>query len=361
MRKPILVLLLSLLCTNLYAQHLQTQFSKAEYLELLKINARQNDSSYYNKLPAPEKFIFNYRSPVVGLDNRWDLWISKDSIAVISIRGTTQNSVSWLANFYAAMVPAKGSLTFSKDKLFNYNLCSDSNAAIHIGWLISTAFLSETIVPKIDSCYQSGIKEFIIMGHSQGGAIAYLVTAYLYNLRSSGTISKNIRFKTYCSAGPKPGNLAFAYYYESITRKEGAYNIVNAADWVPETPISIQTATDFNPTNPFTNAKKSLKKQKFPANLVLNYAYKKLTKPTSQAQKNYEKYLGNTASTFVRKHIPGYVEPMYYRSNHYVRTGNFIVLYPNNEYYKLFPNSQERVFVHHLFEPYLYLTNLLQE
>jgi hypothetical protein len=35
----------------------------------------------------------------MGLKYRWDLWISKDSIAVISVRGTTLDPVSWLANF----------------------------------------------------------------------------------------------------------------------------------------------------------------------------------------------------------------------------------------------------------------------
>jgi len=50
-----------------------------------------------------------------------------------------------------------------------------------VGWLLSTAYLSKDILPKIDSMYKSGIKDFILMGHSQGGAINFLLTAHLYS------------------------------------------------------------------------------------------------------------------------------------------------------------------------------------
>jgi predicted esterase len=54
-------------------------------------------------------------------------------------------------------------------------------------------------------------KESYIMGHSQGGAIAYLLTAHLLSLQKENKIPSEIVFKTYCSAAPKPGNLHFAY------------------------------------------------------------------------------------------------------------------------------------------------------
>jgi hypothetical protein len=49
-------------------------------------------------------------------------------------------------------------------------------------------------------------------------AISYLLTAYLYHLQKSGRLQADIRFKTYASAGPKPGNLYFAYQYEAMTK-----------------------------------------------------------------------------------------------------------------------------------------------
>ncbi len=69
------------------------------------------------------------------------------------------------------MVPAQGELKLSNDFTFKYHLAENPRAAVHVGWLIGVAYLAKDILPKIDSCYKKGIKEFIIMGHSQGGAL----------------------------------------------------------------------------------------------------------------------------------------------------------------------------------------------
>lgn len=352
-------LFLLLFSTAAYPQSLKPGFDKAEYIEMLRLSARVADSGYTAKIPAPQRFHFVYRSPVVGLKNSWDLWADQHSVAVISIRGTTQEAVSWLANFYAAMVPAKGAIQVADTGKFNYELATDPRAAVHVGWLVSLAFLAPDIVLKIDSCYKAGIKEFIIMGHSQGGGIGFLLTAYLYHLQMKGELYPDIRFKTYCSAGPKPGNLYFAYEYEAMTQNGWAYNVVNQADWVPEVPLSVQTVHDFNQTNPFTNAKALLKKQPFPKDLLLRYAYNRLDKPSRRAQRNYQKYLGKMASKMVKKNLPGFQSPEYFASSNYVRTGNTIVLPTDEAYYQLFPNSQTNIFIHHLHPPYLYLAEKL--
>ncbi|MPR35894.1 META domain-containing protein [Cytophagaceae bacterium SJW1-29] len=344
------------------AQYLQPGFDKVEYIELLKVSAAFGDSAYVATFPKPERYDFVYRSPVVGLDNRWDLWVAKDKTrptAVVSLRGTTANSVSWLGNFYAAMVPAKGELTLGEKDTFPYELATNPAAAVHVGWLVSMAILSRDIRPKLDSCYRTGIHDFILMGHSQGGAINYLLTAYLYNLQKKGELPADLRFKTYCSAGPKPGNLYFAYDYEAATQAGWAYNVVNSADWVPEVPLSIQTLDDFNVTNPFVGAKGIIKKQKFPNRVALKYVYNRLSKPSRRAQKNYQKYLGNIASGLVQKNIAGYTPSEYYNSNNYVRTGNTIVLLADADYYQKFPDSAEKVFTHHFHPPYLYLAQKL--
>ena len=346
----------------LAAQVLQPGFDKAEYLEMLKLSAAFGDSGYVAAFPQPERYDFVYRSPVVGLDNRWDLWVNKDKTnpsAVVSLRGTTANSVSWLGNFYAAMVPAKGELDLGENNKFPYELAQKPTAAVHVGWLVSMAILAKDIRPKLDSCYRSGIKDMIIMGHSQGGAIAYLLTAYLYNLQRKGEFPPDVRFKTYCSAAPKPGNLYFAYEYEAATQAGWAYNVVNSADWVPEVPLSIQTLDDFNVTNPFVGAKGIIKKQKFPKRVALKYVYNRLSKPSRRAQKNYQKYLGNIASGLVQKNIEGYTPSDYVNTNNYVRTGNMIVLLADEEYYQKFPDSPEKVFAHHFHPPYLYLAQKL--
>ncbi len=147
-----------------------------------------------------------------------------------------------------------------------------------------------------------------------------------------------------------------------MTQQGWSYNVVNAADWVPEVPISIQTLDDFNPSNPFIHAKGIIKKQKFPVNLAMKYMYNQLSKPPSKAQKRYQKYLGSMTSKTVQKILPGFIPPAYYPSSHYVRTGNMIVLVPGEDYFKLYPESQspDNMFPHHLHPQYMYLAEQLK-
>jgi len=344
---------------SLSGQHLKPGFDKSECIEMLKIGAKFGDSAYQRKIPDPQEYKKLYRSPVMGLDNCWDLWTNDNGIAVISIRGTTSKAESWLANFYAAMVPAKGELHLSDSFDFKYALASNPRAAIHIGWLVCTAYLSRDILPKIDSLYKSGTREFIITGHSQGGALSFLVTSWLYSLQKQNRLAPDIRFKTYCMAGPKPGNLYYAYDYEAMTQYGWAYNVVNSADWVPEAMFTIQTVDDFNNTNPFVNAKKVFDKQSFPKNLVLKHFYNQLDKPTRNAEYRFQQCLGNFLEKYVKKFLPGFIPPQYYNSMDYVRVGNTIVLLADEDYYKLFPDSQTNAFAHHLQPNYLYLAERL--
>lgn len=354
------LILLLFFASKLIAQPLKPGFDKEEYKQMMLISARTTASeNYYRNFPEPQNFKMIYQSKPIGLDNLWDFWTNNSGQAVISIRGTTEKPESWLANFYAAMVPAKGELKLGNGDVFKYELATDPKAAVHVGWLLSTAFLSKEIVPMIQSSYSSGIKNFIIVGHSQGGGISYLLTSYLKSLQKNGVLPKDLQFKTYCSAAPKPGNLYYAYEYETQTQNGWAYNVVNAADWVPEVPMSIQTTQDFNTINPFNNARSIIKKQKFPANLVMKKVYNNLDKPTRKAQKNYQKYLGKLATKIIQKSIIGFEQPSFYQSNHYVRTGATIVLMPDSSYYSKFPNDSKILFPHHFHTQYLDLIEKL--
>lgn len=365
MNKRILLFVCLIACvyTDALAKYLKPGFDKDEYRQMMYISARTGAEkpTYYANLPEPD-YKRIYRSGTMGLDNLWDFWISNSGhTAVISLRGTTGKAESWLNNFYAAMIPAKGSLNLSKTDIFDYDLSADPKAAVHVGWLLSTAYLSRDILPKIDSTYRAGVKDIVIMGHSQGGAIAYLLTAYLYRLQDNGKLPADIRFKTYCSAGPKPGNLYFSYDYEEHTQEGWAYNVVNAADWVPETPMSIQTLHDYNTINPFKNAKKMIRKQPFLQRTILRYMFNKLDRPTRKAQRNYERYLGKKTAGMVQKSLKEYQSPAYFHSNDYVRTGAIVVLYPDADYYKLYPNTDDtQLFIHHFHQPYLYLLDKLK-
>lgn len=348
------------------AQQLKPGYDKMEFIEILKMDylIAIDTSEWKNPAKIPPldpKYKFVYRSKLIGLQNMWDLWLSNEGIAVINIRGTDikPNPVSWLVNFYAAMVPAKGKLELEKNFIFDYHLSDDDKAAVHVGFLISTGYLSRDILPKIDSLYKKGIKEFIIAGHSQGGAITFLLTSYLEDLKTKNRIPKDVRFKTYSSAAPKAGNLYYAYTYEALTR-DWAFNTVNTADWVPEVPFSVQTVNDFTDVNPFKNIKPMMKKQKFGARIALKHVYKKLSKPSFKAQKEYQNYLGKMVAKAVKKNLIEFKAPEYYDSNNYVRIGTIIVLYADEEYKKLYPTNPEQVWLNHGIERYLYLTEKLK-
>lgn len=364
--KCILSLLLLLLSRPIIAQVLHPGFDKSEYIETLKINHRTHIAidkwKDIQHISEPEQFSFHYRSPVVAFDNIWDLWVHKNQpLAIIAIQGSIQTQASFLANLYAAMIPAQGTLQLDKDFNFTYKLAQHPRAAVQVGWFVAMAYLSRTILDKIDSCYQNGIKDFILTGHSQGGGITFMLTAYLKHLQLDGKLPADIRFKTYCSAGPKPGNLFFAYDYEKLTEGGWACNVVNTADWVPDVPFSLQTVHDFTAVNPFHHARGLIKKQKFPVNIALKRAYNQLSKPSLKAQKNYEKYLGKMVSKAVKKQLPEFHTPDYYKSNYYVRTGTTIVLYADKAYFHLYNNdaSNSDIWQHHLPEQYLYLVEKL--
>lgn len=341
---------------NSDAQHLRPGFDKEEYKELMYISARTTAApGYYKDFPEVKDYKMVHRSPVIGLGNSWDLWTKDNAVGVISIRGTTLERISWLANFYGAMVPATGALKLSEKESFSYTLAHHPKAAVHVGWLMSMAFLSKDILPRIDSCYKKGVKEFLLMGHSQGGAINYFLTAHLYSLQKQKVLPADIRFKTYCSAAPKPGNLYFAYEYEALTQNGWAYNVVNTADWVPEMPMTIQTAPDFHAANPFVSADELIKSQKIPMRWLARYLYNQLDKPTRKAQKKNENTLGKNVYRIMREDLPDFQEPAYRHSTDYVRTGATVVLMPNETYYALFPDDPKQIFLHHLHKPYLYL------
>ncbi len=358
--KKIFPLLVAVFCFfTSSAQSLQPGFDKEEYRALMKVSAQFGDSTYRSALPPPQGYKLIYDSPVMGLDNKWQLWMTDHSIPVISIRGTTKAAVSWLANFYAAMVPAKGELRLSGSSKFSYQLAVNPKACVHTGWLVCTAFLAQDMLPKIDSLYKAGRHEMLIIGHSQGGAIAYLLAAYLHNLQTQNLLSPTVRFKTYCSAGPKPGNLYFAHEYEATTQGGWAYNVINSADWVPETPVSIQTLTDFTEVNPFVNAKDIIKKQSFFKRLAFNYAYGKLKNKPITAANKYRKYLGTYMAKSIKKALPGFEEPKYAATMDYVRTGNTITLLADDDYFKHFPQNSQNIFINHFHGPYLYLLDKL--
>ena len=358
MRNALFILALTLISGWSCGQHLAPGFDRNEFGELLRIHAQlSKTTAKTGTVPEPAFSKLVYSSQEMGLANLWQLWQQEDSTAVIAIRGTTGNNISWLANLYAAQVPAKGVLEIDSNFVFAYELAQHPAAAVHVGYLFCSAFLARDMLPKIDSCYHRGVRDFLITGHSQGGGLSYILTAYFLNLQQQGKLQADIRFKTYACASPKPGNLYFAYTYESLTQEGWSFNVVSTEDWVPQTPLTVQTLSDFPDVNPHEPLLGAIKKQPFFKRLFLRSIYRKATRPSQKAADRYHTYFGAFSEKNVRKIYPNFIKPTYAIGNEYVRVGAHIVLYPDVEYYQKFkvPKDNRNMMFHHSLKPYYYL------
>ncbi len=336
-------------------QVLKPGFDADEYTDVLLRCAGGVNFFLRGDIPKELNYKSVYSSPEMGMHNKYQIWLSNDkSVMAINLRGTTGDIDSWIENFYSAMIPATGTLKLSSKYTFNYKFANDPKAMVHVGWAIGVASLLPDILDKIQLFYRQGTKQIIVEGHSQGGALAFLLSSYLHYQVADGKLPSDLVIKTYCSAAPKPGNLYYAYDFDFINKGGWAFTVVNAADWVPEMPVTIQTKNDVN-LNPFGMTRRKFKNQKFFVRLYLSHIYNQLDHSTRKAQRKYEKYLGRKIYKQVKKYVPEYEQPLYTGCSNYMRAGNPVVLEPDAEYYKLFPDTGANIFRNHLFKPYLYL------
>lgn len=295
------------------------------------------------------------RSPEVGLYNVCEIYLRNDSTIILSLRGTVNKPESWMENFYAGMVPATGKITLADDYIFAYQMAERTDALVHVGWTIGTGFLAREYLPVMDALLHRGLRNVIVTGHSQGGALSFLSTSFLhYHYKEK---YPEMVLKNYASAAPKPGNLYYAYDFEHITQNGYAYRVVNADDWVPESPISVQGLGDFNKLNPLASAPETIKNQKFPEKVAIKHMYNRMRKGSEKAAARYKNYLGKGVGKLVRKSLPGYVPPDYADGSNYMTAGSPIILMPNAAYKEKFPDGSTDIFLHHLYAPYFFLLN----
>jgi hypothetical protein len=338
------------------AGSLKPGFNPQEYADLLALNFfRVEKPASELPIEMPKDYTKAFQSNEMGLSFQWDCWVRNDSVGVISLRGTVAKTDSWLANFFSAMVPAIGSLELSPTRKFDYQLAADSQATVHVGWLLGVAYLSPSVDSMINVKHKEGVREWIVMGHSQGGALAFLMRSYL---QYDKNIPKDIQFKTYCSAAPKPGNLFYAYDFDGFSGENWSYRVVNTADWVPEGGISAQRTTDFNKVNPFVNLKPMLKSQKLAVRLYGNHVYSKMSKAANKNEKTLRKFLGKKMSIQVKKFLPELKIPEFSHSMNYMTAATPIILQPNEVYYQEYKNTSDNIFVHHMFNQYIAVLKL---
>ena len=346
-----------LFATNISAQKiLNSGFDANEYKEVMSVNSQHFDTllgKYTLPDPVSKKI---YRSPEVGMGNRWDYWKTSNNVGIISIRGTAPTKVSWLENFYAAMVPATGQIRNTDSTVFNYKLAKDSNAYIHVGWLFGLSFMAADINTMMHSEYDKGVRNFIIVGHSQGGVLALMLRSYLEY--TDDAFNNDVFIKTYASAPPKPGNLYYAYDFEEITQGGWAFRVINTADWVPQMPFTVQKIDDMNKLNPFATYKDLIKNEPWYARAYVNRTMKKINNRSAKLQSTYTDLLGEKSFKFVAKALPTAVNPEPVTSFDYRVCGNAIILRPTKNYTDNYVmKSKKHVFIHHHFYAYWLLVN----
>jgi hypothetical protein len=332
-------------------------FIPQECDEILLLN-----DAFMNRVPV-ERFAdsvhltdyrFIYRSPSMGLDNLWDLWIRSDSTVVLMLRGTTGDQKSLLADFYCAMMPAKGTVVLSETKSFDYKIAAHERAAVHAGFLAGFAYIADDALPKIDSLYRSGYKNYLVAGHSQGGALVYYTSAWMYYLAKDG-IYPNMQVKAYTTASPKMGNMYFIYDYDHIMRSEWAFSVTNSQDPVPEMPLTTQQLiSDMNKANPLLEARQGIKKQPLIKRMFLKNAYNKMEKKAVKSSESYQKYLGKYVGKFINGMVPGLKLPEPVNSTYFLRPGTAISLIPEQDYFDFYKDSKTEYY-HHGIEPYRFL------
>jgi hypothetical protein len=170
------------------------------------------------------------------MDNKFEVY-ENGEIGVINYRGSTEKIMSWVENFYSAMIPAKGTITI-EDELHEYVFAKNENTAVHAGYSLTVVLLSEKIIKEVKALNKKGIYHIVITGHSQGGALATMTRAYLENLHEGELSTKNT-FKTYAFAQPMCGNKEFADEYNMSFSENGtSYSIINPKDPVPHLPFN---------------------------------------------------------------------------------------------------------------------------
>lgn len=319
------IFILIVLFTNNVKAQLKPGFDWQEYHDLFILCMKNFYPRESKDLPEPADFKLTYSSAPMGLDNKWQLYIHHSKpLAAISIMGTSAAPESWIANYYSAMIPAKGVIKLNKEKTIDYSFANHPSAAVHAGWAVCALSLANDILFKIDSLYKKGIKNFYVTGHSQGGALSTLITAYLMELQINEKLPKDIYFKNYASASPKPGNEYFAHDYKLKTSEYGAFNVVNVDDWVPQTFITVQKLEDFNRINIFKSFEEDSGNASLLKRIFMNRLYKKVRNPLNKAQRRYEKYFGNYIFKQVKNYLPELEMPDYFHSTYYIAAAHVI-------------------------------------
>lgn len=246
--KSILVKLFAYIILTSYSHDLYAQlvpgFNKEECRDMIALCCSFTFLNFYNddSQIIPEGYVKIYNSEAIAMDNMYQVY-RKNDMAVICFRGSTSKKISWLANFHVAMLPAKGRITGDLGEI-NYCFSKAADATVHGGYAMAIAYMESDLKEQILKLYYQGVRDVIITGHSQGGALANLMMALLDH-HINDSLSEKVRYKTYSFAAPMVGNGIFVEDYNKRFCAKGlSYNIENTDDFVPGLPVKLYDDED---------------------------------------------------------------------------------------------------------------------
>jgi hypothetical protein len=158
-----------------------------------------------------------------------------DKTLVVVFRGTVSETNSWLENVHYMQIPAQNELQIESQK-YTYNFSIVSQAAVHSGYVLATAYLWEDLKNILSQSMLQGVTKIILTGHSQGGALAQLFLAQM----SLKTNFQHFELTNYSFGSPSIGNQSFSDDYNRRFKNK-SFRFVNTSDFVCKLPLNNQT------------------------------------------------------------------------------------------------------------------------
>jgi Lipase (class 3) len=191
--------------------------------------------------------------PVIAfppLDELWSLWQNNSvpSTYAIIVRGTVGTSIgSVLEDLLSFLVQATGNVEVAGITI-PYKFAADPNASVHAGFVLGTLLLLKVpvfgILAQLATRVPPG-SNIYIAGHSQGAAVAALLSSYLHY--DVGLKNNNYSYKIYTFAQPKPGDDHYDTDFGSVFCNKGlAFRLTNSLDFIPQLPFTWEVPTDLN-------------------------------------------------------------------------------------------------------------------
>lgn len=285
-------------------------------------------------------------------DVAWSWWQDGQGKIWLCFPGSAPSSASWLLNLYAGMLPAKGDM-ISDGHVFAYQLASHPDARTHAGWTAGLFQFLRSESSFMDSLYQTGHQKWIISGHSQGGALAYLTAAYLSQLQSKVSFFPQLQWKVYTSGAPKPGNLWFTRDFMAKTLANQVFSMVINSDWVPLMPVGLQQISSFPEHAPIRQWKSLVRQMpKWKQRLALRYVVARMTRPLSKTSRRYYHWLANTPKRALQPKWPNLTLPEPMEDFDYHSFGTQVILMPDSTFLHDFPLKEGQWFTHHSLRAY---------